>query len=391
MSRFYATLSFFILILFFLTNDLYAQNILQKALRSDSEKIKKVMDNPESYELQIIYTQIIRTKNNKVTFKDFTFNLNNNHYFYPASTVKFPIAIMALEKLNTIPNTTITNQFTIDGNPNTYRFSEEITKIFAVSDNEGSNNLFEFIGYDYLNNGMIAKGIKPFRINHRLSTANSGSKTIKAITLIKEDQSKMVFPSYSCQKYSPLTLSRIKKGTGYLYNDTLVKEPFDFSEKNYFPLESMHNTLKRIVFPNNFKESERFRITEKDREFILFSMQNLPKNAGYDAKEYYDGYCKFFMFGDTKENIPTSIKIYNKVGDAYGTLTDCAYIVDSDKNIEFMVSATLLVNKDGIFNDNVYEYDEIGFPFLAELGRQLYLLNDKDISKQAKKIGSNER
>jgi len=56
-----------------------------------------------------------------------------------------------------------------------------------------------------------------------------------------------------------------------------------------------------------------------------------------------------------------------------------------------MVSATLLVNKDEIFNDNVYEYDEIGFPFLAELGRQLYLLNDKDISKQAKKIGSSER
>jgi alkyl hydroperoxide reductase subunit AhpC len=135
--------------------------------------------------------------------------------------------------------------------------------------------------------------------------------------------------------------------------------------------------MKRIVFPEVFKESERFHLTEKDREFILFSMQNLPKNAGYDPEKYQDGYCKFFMFGDTKENIPATIKIYNKVGDAYGTMTDCAYIVDTENKVEFIVSATLLVNKNKIFNDNNYEYDTIGLPFLAELGRQLYHRNLK--------------
>ena len=66
------------------------------------------------------------------------------------------------------------------------------------------------------------------------------------------------------------------------------------------------------------------------------------------------------------------MKIYNKVGYAYGTLTDCAYIHDIKNNIEFMVTATILVNHDGIFNDNVYEYDQIGIPFLAQLGRELY-------------------
>jgi hypothetical protein len=135
--------------------------------------------------------------------------------------------------------------------------------------------------------------------------------------------------------------------------------------------------MKRIIFPESFKESERFNLTKEQRDFVLFSMSNLPKNAGYDPKEYYDGYCKFFMFGDTKENIPSKIKIYNKVGDAYGTLIDCAYIVDEVNKVEFMVSATLLVNKDGIFNDDKYDYDTIGFPFLAELGRQLYAKNLK--------------
>jgi hypothetical protein len=138
--------------------------------------------------------------------------------------------------------------------------------------------------------------------------------------------------------------------------------------------------LKRIVFPEVFKKRERFNLTEKNREFILFSMQNLPKNAGYDPIKYYDGYCKFFMFGDTKESIPEHIKIYNKVGDAYGTLIDCAYIVDTKNQIEFMISATILVNKDQVFNDNIYEYDEVGLPFLAELGRQLY---DKNLKKKS--------
>lgn len=368
---------FTILFICIISDTCDAQNLLKKALASDNEKIKKIMDNPEIFELQIIYTQIIRGKNNKISLKDYTYNLNKDNYFYPASTVKFPIAVMALEKLNSIPNTSINSQFTIEGNSNTLKFAEEVSKVFAVSDNDASNNLFEFVGFDYLNKNMESKGLKPFRVNHRLSTPNSGSKTIKSITLTKDDRSTESFPSYTTQKYSPLQLNKIKKGNGYLENDTLVKESFDFSNKNYYPLETLHNTLKRIIFPYKFKESERFHITEKNREFILFSMQNLPKNAGYDPKEYYDGYCKFFMFGDTKNTIPTSIKIYNKVGDAYGTLTDCAYIVDSEKNIEFMVSATLLVNKDGIFNDNVYEYDEVGLPFLAELGRQLYLLNEK--------------
>ena len=69
------------------------KNILQETLASDNPKIKNVMSKPDDFELQIIYTQISRDKNNKVSFKDFTYHLNAGNYFYPASTVKFPIAI----------------------------------------------------------------------------------------------------------------------------------------------------------------------------------------------------------------------------------------------------------------------------------------------------------
>jgi len=353
------------------------KNILQETLSSDNPKIKTVMSTPEVFELQIIYTQILRDKNNKVSLKDFTYHLDSNNYFYPASTVKFPIAILALEKLNTIDKTSKDIQYTIEGQQDKIRFSEEITKVFAVSSNEASTNLLEFIGFDYLNESMKTKDLTPFRVSHRLSSPNASEPKSKSITLYKEDNSVVILPEKRNNSSIPLTVNKLKKGIGFMKDDVLVNEPFDFSNKNYYPLETLHNTMKRIVFPEAFKESERFNLTEKDREFILFSMQNLPKNAGYDPIEYYDGYCKFFMFGDTKENIPSNIKIYNKVGDAYGTMIDCAYIVDAKNKVEFMVSATLLVNKDGIFNDDHYEYDTVGLPFFGELGRQLYAKNLK--------------
>jgi Beta-lactamase enzyme family len=353
------------------------KNVLTETLASDNPKIKNVMSNPEEFELQIIYTEIVRGKSNQVRFKDYTYRVNANDYYYPASTVKFPIALMALEKLNTMPGTAMTNSYTIDGNPINYKFTDEITKVFAVSDNDASNHLFELIGFDYLNEGMAAKGLSPFRVSNRISTPNAGNPITKSITLFKEDNTIVNLPEIHNKPSVPLQMNHLKKGKGYMVDDKLVNEPFDFSNKNYYPLESLHNTMKRIVFPDAFKAEERFNLTEKDREFILYSMQNLPKNAGYNPTEYYDGYCKFFMFGDTKENIPAHIKIYNKVGNAYGTLIDCAYIVDTENKVEFMVSATLLVNKDGVFNDDTYEYDTVGLPFLAELGRQLYAKNLK--------------
>ncbi|TDP02964.1 serine hydrolase [Flavobacterium sp. 245] len=369
MSIFKKCIFFFVALVFFSCGS--KKNVLEKVLASDDKKIKEVMKDPKQYELQIIYTQIVRNEG-KITFKDYTYHLDASNYFYPASTIKFPIAILALEKLNTIANTSVNTNFTIEGNSEKLKFADEITKVFAVSDNVASSNLFEFIGFDYINQKMKEKGLEPFKITHRLSGSEPSNPLVKSVTLYKDDGSTEVFPSKLNEKNTPLVLNNLVKGTGFMKGDKLVNEPFDFSKKNYYPLETLHNTLKRIIFPEAFNENERFKITDKEREFILFSMQNLPRNAGYDPKEYFDSYCKFLMFGDTKNQIPENIKIYNKIGQAYGTMTETAYIVDTENKVEFMVSATMLVNKDGIFNDNVYEYDSVSLPFFAALGRELY-------------------
>ena len=66
------------------------------------------------------------------------------------------------------------------------------------------------------------------------------------------------------------------------------------------------------------------------------------------------------------------IRIFNKVGDAYGFLIDAAYIVDYKNEIEFMLSAVIYCNSDGIFNDDKYDYDKVGLPFMKNLGKIIY-------------------
>jgi len=134
---------------------------------------------------------------------------------------------------------------------------------------------------------------------------------------------------------------------------------------------------KRIIFPEMYTEEERFDLSPAQRSFLLNAMKAVPREAGYSAEDYYDSYGKFFIYGDSKEPIPPHMSIYNKVGYAYGTLTDCAYIKDGKNGVEFMVTATILVNADGVFNDNEYEYEEIGIPFLSALGSELYRLELK--------------
>ena len=96
------------------------------------------------------------------------------------------------------------------------------------------------------------------------------------------------------------------------------------------------------------------------------------KYPNYDTSEYYDTYVKFLLYGSEKNTVKPNIRIFNKVGDAYGFLTDIAYIVDFKNKVEFMVSTTIYCNSDGIFNDDLYDYDSIGYPFMKNIGNIIY-------------------
>ncbi len=339
---------------------------------SGEAPIRAVMDNHlESYEVQIQYSRIQR-ENNAITFTDYNFQVNDSSYFYPASTVKFPIAVLALEKISNDPALSADTRFYVEGDTVETTFGDEVVKIFAVSDNQASNRLFELLGQDSINRRLAALGAGPARIAHRLSTENADDITTRPLIVYLNDSTTTHNEALISAPLTHLNLEKIQKGIGYIEEDSLVEEAFDFSLKNYYPLKTQQQLMKRVIFPEAFEPSERFNLDEDGRKLLLEAMWGPPKKWGYDAEEFYDCYVKFFICGDSKEPMPDHIKIYNKVGYAYGTLTDCAYIQDGENDVEFILTATILVNKNGIFNDDNYEYESVGIPFLAALGREIY-------------------
>lgn len=347
------------------------QDPLLAALASQHPAIKRVMDSLPSHELQIRFTQI-EHQGDSIVFVDHDFQVDSTRYFYPASSVKMPIAALTLEKLNSIDSLNRNTRFYVEGDSIETTFAAEINKIFAVSDNDAYNRLFEFLGQDAINLNLREKGIQGVRIAHRLSTDNADDITTKPLVIYLNDSTTALSRPIINHPAKPLELEGTQKGKGFWAEDSLYRKPFDMSLKNYYSIPAQYNVLKRLIFPEVFPENQRFHISPEQRDFLLKEMSGYPRNMGYDGDTYYDSYGKFFLYGDSHDTIPPYIHIYNKVGYAYGTLTDCAYIKDSKNGVEFMLVATILVNRNQIFNDNTYEFDEEGIPFLAQLGRELY-------------------
>ena len=349
----------------------YSQDIIQAALSSNSPQIHQVMENLEKYQVQILLSTIKKNEDS-ILFTDYLFQINDSLYFYPASTVKFPVAVMAIEKLNSLDNIDMETPYLIEGDSIEHTIFNDVKNIFAISSNEAFNRLYEFLGKEYINSRIKDLDVGPFKLEHRLSTPNSADTTYKSLNFQPKNSKGLIVKADNSKAVQPLQLRGLMKGSSFYSDTLLVGKPMDFSEKNYLPLNTLHNLMKRVIYPSSFPKDKQFELTDNQHNTLLKLMQNLPRDAGFDERKFHDSYGKFFLFGDSKETMPRSIKIYNKVGYAYGTLTDCAYIKDYGLNIEYILSATLYVNSNETLNDDTYEYEEIGIPFLAQLGREIH-------------------
>ena len=77
-----------------------SENPLDQIMASEAEAIQNITKNLEKHEVQILYTQIDRDAEGQPIFTEHSFQLDDNRYFYPASTAKFPTAVLAMQKIN---------------------------------------------------------------------------------------------------------------------------------------------------------------------------------------------------------------------------------------------------------------------------------------------------
>ena len=368
------------------------QDFLENLMKTQPDQFKHILKNKKQFETQIIYTQINRDEQNKPSFKSFEYNVDEDRYFYPASTVKMPAAFMAMEYLNelNIPglnaNTTMLTDSAYQGQTTVNKdltaenglpsLSHYAKKIFIVSDNDAFNRVFELLGQDYFNNSLHEKGYEKTRITHRLalSMPGDGGLYTNPVRFMKGERLLYKKPLLKSEiSYAPE--KKILKGKGYINgNGELVKEKFNFTYKNFMPLAEMQSMLKAVLFPEAVATKKSFNLSPQDYNMLYRFMSEMPAESDYpqyDKEELNDSYSKFLLFG-AKDEIPDHIRIFNKIGLAYGYLTDNAYIIDTKNNVEFMLSAVIHTNANEIYNDGVYEYDSIGLPFMRDLGQLVY-------------------
>ena len=367
---------------------------LEDILKQYPQYFDSILQNRKDWNVQLIYTQIDKGANGIAALKNYYFNLNAARYFYPASTVKFPVSILALQKLNELKingldrNTTMITEQAYSGQTPVYNdpttpagkpsIAHYIKKIMMVSDNEAYNRLYEFLGQEYINDQLHKKGYGDVQLLHRLSIPLSPDENRHTNPVKFLDAQNTTLYDKPMQYNSTGYLQRNDSiGRGFYRAGQLVNEPMDFSTKNRISLEDLHTILISLVFPNKVYSAQRFNLTPDDRNFLLKYMSQLPTESTFppysaDTVTYWPGYCKFLLYGSEKGVLPNNIRIFNKVGNAYGQLTDVAYVVDLEKKIEFFLSATIYCNTDGILNDDKYDYETIGFPFMKHLGQVIY-------------------
>ena len=359
-------------------------NPIELIIKKREPQLKPIYKNKENHNLQILYTKVVRDSLGMPSFIQYDYQADNNVYFYPASTMKLPIVALTLQKINELRNTginiTVESKILLlsaDQITTETTFKDFISKVFLVSDNSASNILINFLGYNYFNQQMREKGLNTIVLNHKFNPDPYVKNDWKIYTLDRD----LISIDETQEIIEHNNLDNLLQGKFQILNGEKVATPFNFKTKNKASLRDLDGVMKRIIYPDLFQEKDRINLSDQDYNFLRYWMSRFTfEDIGIEYQKdsrYFDSYNKFFIYGDSTNAVDRKIRIYNKVGVAYGALTDISYIRDYQKKIEFFLSATIYVNQNQIVNDNIYEYDDVGIPFLAELARQVYKLEEQ--------------
>ncbi len=360
-------------------------NPIELVLKSDPY-LKEIIKDKEDYEIQVMLTKV-NHNNTKIDFQNYQYQHDENQYFYPASTIKLPIVVLTLKKINELrskgSDITLKSKIILNNvdNYSNFKLQDSITSfqnliadIFLVSDNSASNILIDFIGYNYFNDEMQNAGFDRTYLNHKFNP----DPYVNSTWQISDLDNNIISSINDNQKIIKADdkINGLDKGERRYFNGEILDESLNFSEKNRFSITDMHNLIKYIFYPEIFDKANTFNLNVEDYDFIRywmsrFTYEDIGEKFIGDEK-FFETYNKFFIHGDEQSVSNEQIRVYNKIGQAYGTSIDNGLIKNYQNNVEFILTSTIYTNKNKVINDNLYEYDDIAEPFLAKLSRAIY-------------------
>ncbi len=381
----------FLFSVFFSSAQGKGENILLNILHEHPKQFDSVLQNSKRYRLQIIYTQIDRDDKNRPHLTTYCVDTNAT-YFYCASMVKLLEIPLAIEKINNIKKklgVTVYDSMVVSGDPcgdpnetnyKSYRATlctpaQMIKEMLLVSNNHAFNPLYDFLGQAYFNKRAHELGYTSATICSRFANCDSFQNRITSSVLFYDKGTghlKYIQPATINPGEPKVRNMNTVVGRGFLNADG-IGPPKDFAFNNYVSLLDLHRVLISLIFPNIQPKSRKLNLKAVDYAFIKKYLGMFPRESLSPKYQFPDNKVKFYLaLKDTNAHAPDHIRIFNKVGEAYGFTTDCSYIEDTLNKVEFFISATIYTNKDEILNDDIYEYESIALPFFRNLFTAVY-------------------
>lgn len=369
-----------------------------------------LLADPAAHRLQVLL-RVPRRDGDEWRFDTHDFRLDAE-YFYPASTVKTAAAVAALEEIAALRRRgvevaedtpmRIGPQFeeteAQQGDPSNrdgdaITVAQEVRKLFLVSDNEAFNRLFELMGRDSVNRSMHRLGLDSAHIVHRLSERRTPdeNRQFPMIEFLGPDGEvvhrleERVEELPTSNAAEGQTGADRDLGQAFMEGGEKTERPFDFRVKNRFGLADLQALNVLLLRPDLAPLLEGWtgalpRLGAGQLDLVRRAMSELPRqstNPVYDPQEAPDHWVKFLLPGLRRVVPAGDLKVYNKIGRAYGFSIENAYVVDersSDGDAAperaFFLNVVLYTNANQTLNDDTYEY-EAADRFLEDLGAEI--------------------
>jgi len=249
-----------------------------------------------------------------------------------------------------------------------------LKKLFLVSDNAAYNHCFEIAGPDGLNRAMWDAGFASVRLWHRLSEVRTLDENRVTRAVVLRDgslETRLPARDASIDLQNDLWHD-LDVGTARQSDGQRIDGPMSFSRKNAILLEDLQDVLVEVIRPEIDTGKRGFPgLTVEQRAFVVHSLGELPResvNPKFDPGKVSDHGCKFVLRGIRKVVPAEHLRVYDKIGRAYGFSVENAWVEDRRTGAGFFLAIVLYTNPDGVLNDDVYAYEEIADPFLDGLG-----------------------
>lgn len=346
------------------------------------------LDKADELDIQIILTKIERDPEGKPLLTRYTYRLNGQEYFNPASMVKWPLILLTMEKVNILrkkyPSLSIYNKVEFMGNSpcsphivddplakdRVPRLGNYIKEMLLASDDNAYNRIYDFLGQEYINSRLAKKGYDSLRVILRFAPCSYDANRTTPAVCFYDDKGKLIYRQASATNPIPLTnpLGRTVVGGK------------DYSRFNRMSLQDMNELMLSVFIPEAVSESKRFDLTESDRNLLYKYTALTPGESEFPPYQKqttrYHRHLKKYLYYGKNPFLPDKpgLEIHNMVGESHGTLSDVAYFVNRSERIEFMLATVINTCGSKPVTYTNYHYTDVGQPFLKELGRLVYQL-----------------